>query len=440
MIKIRINSSFIKEKVSLILNNSFTKGVLIISSGSVATQALGFIFSPIITRIFPPGEYGLMSLFASIVAVLSIISSFNYEMALPIVKGEKKAKNLLALCILLLTAFSFALLLVFLTMGNKLLSILNAEELTNYKGLLTIGIFLYGLREIFMQWFYRKKDFSFISKVQVSQSLLGNISMILFGVMGFGPVGLIAGRIIKDSFGIVPFSTKIIKEEKITNSLSKEDIKSNIKRYKNYPIYQTPSTFLSILKNQLPVFSLAFYGSSIVGLYGLANTIVKIPMTLLGHSIRNVFFAEAASIGKENPQKIKNISNSIFKKLAVLGLIPLIILLLFGPYLFSFVFGPEWEPAGHFSRFLAFSVYADFICSPISRIYEIFERQKERLFIDIFGLLIVLSSFVLARILSPDPNLAILFYTIAMCIYLLVIFIVANILINREVTNNKRQQ
>lgn len=430
-------ATVIRRKINQLFKSNIAKNIFIVSSGSLITQGISFIFSPIITRIFPPDEYGIMSLFASIVALFSVVSSFKYEMALPIEKDEKKAKNLLILCFILLIIFTGIFWLVVFVDNGALFSLLNAEELLNYRLILVFGIFLYGLREIYMQWYYRKKDFTFMSRVRVGQSLIGNVSKVSFGLLGFGPTGLLIGQIIKESLSTIPFSWRVFKRESIFNNLSTKDIKWNIKRYRDYPMYQTPSSFLSILKNQLPVFSLSFYGSAAVGLYGLANTIVKIPMTLLGNSVRNVFYAEAASIGKENPQKLKKLSNSIFNKLVIIGLFPLFILLLLGPTLFGLVFGEEWIQAGHFSRFLAFSVYADFIFSPVSRVYEVLERQKEKLFIDIFGLIIVLVSFLVARMISSNPNIAIFLYSIAIFGYYLIIFLVSRIMINEEIKSQK---
>lgn len=426
---------FIKKKAMPLLGSDFAKGVFIISTGSVMTQAISFIFSPLVTRIFPPEEYGIMSIFASIVAILSIVSSLKYEMAIPIVEEDKNAINLLALCVIGITIFSSCLLIFFLLTGNTLLNLLNAQELHDFKLLLVIGIFLFSIREVYMQWYYRKKDFAFISKNSVIQSLIGNISKVIFGLLGLGTLGLIIGQIIKESFSVIPFSIKFFKREKKNKIISFDEMKWNLMRYKDYPIYQTPSAFLSVLKNQLPVFSLAFYGSSVVGLYGLANTVVKIPMTLLGHSIRNVFFAEAARIGKRNPLKLKQLSNNIFKKLVFLGLIPLVILSLFGPIIFELVFGSEWIQAGSFSRYLAISVYGDFIFSPISRVFEVLEQQKYKLIIDIFGFVLVLASFYVSRIVSPDPNFAIFLYSLSVFIHYFIMFVVSRVLLNKEINS-----
>lgn len=424
---------YIKRKTTPLFKSEFAKGVLIISSGSIMAQAFSFIFSPLITRIFPPTEYGIMSIFASIVAILSMISTLKFEMAIPIAEEKNKAMNLLVLCVINIFIFSTGLVLIFLATGNSLLDLLNARELYDYKLFLILGIFLFSLREVFMQWYYRKKDFTFISKSSVAQSLVGNISKIVFGLLGFGPIGLIIGQIIKESFSVLPFSYKFFKQNKLKGAISFSQLKWNFMRYKDYPIYQTPSSFLAVLKNQFPVFSLAFYGSSVVGLYGLSNTVVKIPMTLLGHSIRNVFFAEAASIGKKNPLKLRELSNKIFKKLVFLGLIPLLVLIIFGPILFELVFGSEWIQAGSFSRFLALSVYGDFIFSPVSRVYEVLERQNYKLLIDIFGFVLVIASFLISRIVSPDPNVAILLYSVSVFIHYFIMFIVSRVLLNREI-------
>lgn len=425
--------TFIRKKAKSLSNNNIAKSVLIISSGAMMTQALSFLFSPIITRIYPPEEYGVMSLFASTISILSVITSLKYEVALPIEKDEKKAKSLFVSCLIILSIFTLTLFLVIQIFGYNLFSLFQAERLFDYKFLLIVGVFFYGFREILMNWYYRKKDFKFISSSRVSQNLLGNSSKVLLGLLNFGVPGLLIGQVIKETFSVFPFFRKILKSENMFDDFSIKKSYQVIKEYKNYPFYQTPSSFLNVVKNQLPVFSLAFYGSSVVGLYGLANTVVKIPMTLLGNSVRNVFFAEAASIGKENPVGLKKLSNQIFNKLIIIGIFPLILLILFGPFLFTLIFGSNWTQAGQFSRLLALSVYANFVFSPASRVYQILDRQRVKLLIDIFGLLIVLGSFWIARILSPSPNLAILFYSISIFIYYLVIFIISKILVNVEI-------
>lgn len=427
----------IKRKVTSsiqnILNSDIAKGIITISSGAIMAQGLSFIFSPIITRIYPPEQYGVMTVLASVLAILSI-SSLRYEMAIPVERDDQKATNLLSLSVIILFVFSSVLLLLIFSFDNRLLNFINAEELIDYKYFIVLGIFFVGLKNILWQWLYREKKYNKITTAKVTENMVGNISKIGTGLLGYQVPGLLLSQIIKESFSIFPLSYRLLKSKSIKLiQINFDTMKEMSIKYIAYPMYETPGSFLGILKNQMPVFALSFYSSEVVGLYGLANTVVKIPMTLLGHSVRNVFYAEASSIGKDNPQKLKRLANKLFSRLRVIGLIPLFALILFGPFLFSKVFGLEWAESGVYSRYLAIAVYGDFIFSPVSRVYEVLDRVREKMFINIFGLLIVFVSFIFSRFISPNPNIAILLYSIAMFIYYTILYLYSKKYLNIQI-------
>ena len=295
------------------ISNKFTRNIMIITSGAVAIQALNMIFSPIITRIYPPEEYGVMAVLSSILMILSF-PSFRYELAIPIEKDDNKAINVMALSFISLIIFNFILIVILIMKGEAILSFFRASELSSYAYFIPIGVFVIGFQKILEQWLYRTKDFNLISKAGVWQSLSGNLAKLGTGFSGLGVNGLLFGQVIQQSASIIPLSKNIWnKDKRLIKKINLDDVIWGMKRYKNFPIYQTPSRFLSTFKNQLPVFSLSLYGSQVVGLYGLANSIARLPMTLIGYSVTNVFYAEAASIGRNNPIRLKLLSENIFK-------------------------------------------------------------------------------------------------------------------------------
>jgi hypothetical protein len=74
---------------------------------------------------------------------------------------------------------------------------------------------------------------------------------------------------------------------------------------------------------------------------------------------------------------------------------------------------------------LAIGIYADFIFSPASRVFEVMGKQKNKLFIDIFGFQIVFLSFFLSRILDFSPELTIMSYSVFMSIIYLITYLIA---------------
>lgn len=378
--------------------SGFGRNLTLIAGGTAFAQALGIMFSPIITRIYPPDQYGVLTAYTAVLGLLAISASFDYQKAIPIAKDEDQAVNLLVLSISSLLFSTLIIVIVLAFFGNFFLDLLDSKILASYKYLIPVGMLFTGAYNIVLQWGFRDRNYKVITRTKISQSIAANLTKVILGMMKFGPIGLIVGVIIGQSAGITSLATPVIKKKQLLSTISFQKIKIVLRRYKNFPLYSAPSNYVYTAGNNIPVVLLtSLFGSAVTGLFGLANSIIKLPMNLIGNSVAQVFYSEAANIGKTNPQKIKRLSVKLIKKLALIALVPLITLLLFGPWLFAFVFGAEWYDAGVYARILSVMVYFHFIALPIGRILEIFERQREGLIFNITRLLMVLSVFFIAK-------------------------------------------
>lgn len=420
--------------IKKIFKNKFGKAVFVVASGTFLAQFISAIVSPIITRVYSPEEYGVLTLYASVLSVFAI-SSLKYEIAIPISRNEKIAINVLLLSILILSGFVIVLTIALYLFGSFILNYFNYGLLNDFIILIPIGVFLSGLYRIFRQWALRVKDFNSISITTFTQSLLGNVLKVILGLFGMGSFGLILGQIIGQSAGLTRLSKPVLSKKKTLFEYIKiRKIIWCIKRYKDFPIYNTSIDFLSTFGKQFPtIFIATFFGSQVVGLYGLAYTIVRLPMRLIGTAIGDVFYAEAASIGRKNPKKLKQLSNKLILRLSLIGIIPIITILLFGPELFQIVFGNLWYEAGIYARIISIMLFTILIFAPVSRVYEVFEKQKLRLLIDIFRTVLVVLVFSASWYFKLGPYLTIFLYSIVISIIHLVIFIVAQKIMNMEI-------
>lgn len=418
-----------------ILKSEFTKSVLMITGGTAFAQLLSIILSPIITRIYSPDQYGVLTVYVSILGMLAIVGSLKYEWGIPIADDEEKAINILALSIIVLVFIVSLITLAIIIFGESFLGIFDAESLIDYKFLIPVGVFMTGLYSIFTQWALRNKNYKSISKTKFSQSISQNIIKIGLGLLKIGPIGLIIGNIIGQSAGITTLSSPLIKNNrKLLKKINLKEIMWGAKRYKEFPMYLAPSQFLNTAGLQLPVLLItSIYGKSVIGLYGLANSIVSLPMNLIGRSIADVFYGEAASIGRTNPEQLKNLSMKLLKKLILVGIVPLIVLLIFGPMLFSFVFGDAWYQAGVYARILSFLVFTRLVFTPISMVFSVFEKQKQALIIDVLRVVLVLIAFFIAYYFSLTSYNAIILYTISMSFIYVLTFIWAQRIIRNKI-------
>lgn len=414
--------------------SSLTKSILLVSGGTALAQIINTLFSPILTRIYTPEDFGVLTVYTSLLTILTLVASLRYEWGITIAPDEKKAINVLAGSVSILIVSVTLITLITFIFGDILLKMLSFEAVIKYKFFIPIGVFFVGLYNIFVQWALRNKDFKNLSKTKVVQSVIQNIFKLFFGFIGLRPIGLIIGRIIGQSAGITTITKSLRKgKSELIKEINFKDVLWAIRRYKNFAIFSAPSQILNSTGIQLPVFFLtSIYGSATVGYYGLANTIVNMPMILIGISVADVYYSEVARI-KNNTQEIINVTKKLFKRLIFIGIGPLLILLLFGPALFALVFGQDWVIAGSYARVMAPLVFARLIFTPFGRIFDIFEKQKITLMLDIIRLITVVIIFSVAHSLEFSSIRTILIYSVGMIVIYLITFILSyRVIVNRN--------
>ncbi|OQX72140.1 MAG: hypothetical protein B6D61_14980, partial [Bacteroidetes bacterium 4484_249] len=405
--------------INKLKSNIFLKNVLIIATGTAAGQAISILAAPVITRIYTPEDYGIFTTFMAIIGVTGSFSTLRYAVAIPVAENDKLADNALRLSFFV--TFSLTLLITFIifTSGHFLLNLFSATRLSSFLWIIPIAFLGTGTYSALNFWALRKKNFKTITKAKIYQGAFGAGFKIGLGWIGLRPVGLLIGILAQQLAGIGSLMLKLIKEEPgFFNHFQKDEILYAAKRFKDFPLYQTWSQILLSLGPQLPVFFIAaYFGSETVGLYGLAFSMVSIPLNLLGTSVSQVYFAEIAQYGKNRPDKIFQLSKSIIKKMSLVGIFPLAIIMVFGPYIFSLVFGPEWSDAGIYARLLSLMILLRFISSPIMNCLNVLELQWIQLLLNIIRVIIVIITFALCIYFAMSAKTTILFYSIAMSIY-----------------------
>lgn len=429
--------SFLRNKIG---KSRFGKNITLIAGGTAFAQVFSIVFSPIITRIYPPEQYGILTAYSAVLGILAISASFDYQKAIPIAEDDNKAINILVLSVFFLSSTVLLIVVLLALFGDYFLSLLNGQALSSYKYLIPFGVFSAGIYDIVLQWGFRDRNYKVITRTKISQSLAANITKLFLGLMKLGPIGLILGVIIGQSAGISSLASPVIKKKELLSAISLKRLKHVLKRYKNFPLYSAPSNYVYTAGNNIPIVLLtSLFGSSVTGLFGLANSIIRLPMDLIGASVSQVFYSEAANIGRANPREIKRLAVKLIKKLAIIALVPLTTLLIFGPWLFSFVFGTQWYEAGIYARILSVMVYFHFIILPIGRILEVFERQREGLLFNIVRLGMVLSAFFIAKIFNLNSYQTVVLYSLSNSITYIALLVMVVKIMNVEIKNKTKK-
>jgi O-antigen/teichoic acid export membrane protein len=93
--------------------------------------------------------------------------------------------------------------------------------------------------------------------------------------------------------------------------------------------------------------------------------------------------------------------------MGLIGLVPALFLLCFGPWAFELVFGTQWTMAGRMAAIVAILVVSTFAVTPVNMTLLVTARQKLQLTWEISRLLLVIAAWTAITLFSIDPIFAI---------------------------------
>lgn len=402
-------------------NNLFFQNIAVVAGGNATAKLIGIIAAPIITRLYTPEDYGIFSVFLSVIGIAGSLATLRYAVTIPIAKEENLADNILKLCFSITLTLSVIWFLGIALFGNYFTVKFSAEQLQPYLWLMPVVFFAKGIYEALNNWAVRMQKFRLITRTKMSQGISSAGVKIGFGAMGITPLGLFIGHIAQEAAGITSLFSKLVQlKPSFFKTFSLSEITYAAKRYKKFPIVQSWSQLLLALATQLPVLLIGLvYGIEVAGVFGLAQNMINMPMDLIGQSVAQVYYAEISKYGKNNPEKIYKLSVSILKKLFWVGLIPVGFIALLGPWLFSIVFGSEWLDAGVYAQILSILILFRFISGPIMSCLNVLEKQGIQFFLNIGRVLLISFVFFLAYQFGLTPSTALTAYSSVMALFYL---------------------
>ena len=406
-----------KRLKNYINNREFAKFFLMFFTGTLLAQIFTLAISPLLTRIYTPADFGVYGVYTSVIAVLIVFVTGRYEFAMNSAKEEEDAISVYKIVNYFSVFSSGFIFIVLLLLGDSIIETFNLEISKSLLYFIPFTLLILGYLQSSTYFLNRHKNFAVLSKSKIYLSLTNGSVSISAGLLGFGVVGLIMANIIAVFISQLYQRIKGIRKKIFKPESSK--IKYNLKKYKQYPLYNAPSAFFDNLALQAPVFILLlFFSEAIVGFYSLTVRVIGMPLGLIGTSISQVFLSQVSERHRNN-QSYRGIIIKTSKYLALVGLVPLIIVLFFGPSLFAWFFGEKWHVAGEFTRILIFGYYFKFVVSPLSMVFFINQQvkllsiiQTTRAFTTAIVLLVCASNFSVSTVLTAFTIHEVIFYLI----------------------------
>jgi len=379
-------------------SGSFLGNVLILAGGTGIAQLLVVLATPILTRIYSPAEFGVLTVFISALGLMVVVAGLRYEIAIPLPASDAVAINLTALSgLALLSTSGLAALGVFF-FGAALAQRLSVPELTPYLWLFPVGMFMGGGFQALSYWHIREKRFKQLTQAKISQSSSMVAGQLLMGWMQAGAVGLVGGyvlgRIVAGGLLLYFF---VRRSRTLLAEISVATIKQAAARYRRFPLISSWSALLNQGGLQAaPLLFAAFFGAQVAGWFGLAQRVAGIPLTLIGRSVSQVYLGEASRLKNEDPDAMLRLFLRTASKLFLYVGVPLLVVGVASPWVFGFIFGDKWRTSGWYIVALLPMFLGQMVVTPLSQTLNILERQDLQLLWDVARVVVVVSTIWIA--------------------------------------------
>jgi O-antigen/teichoic acid export membrane protein len=382
-----------KNRIRAYRNSEFLKNSLITVSGTVAAQFIVLLAQPVLRRIYPAEDFGLMSVFLSLVGIPVVVAGLRYELAVMLPRSQKEADNLTAATFFIHVVFSLAVGAGVWTFADQLLLQLNVgEDFRAWLPAVGPAIFFYANFTLMNQWLVRRKHFGAVNWLKLTRRSTEAASQIL--LQGFSRFpgllwGELVGRLLFNFLGIFflirkGFSFRFLRVKSAVRLL---------KEYSRFPKYSFLPTLLNSAGLLLPpILFNRLFGTEQTGYFDLTLQVLAVPVMFVVNSLGTVINQQLAEAYR-NREPVKSKVYRIMKNLLVPAVSFVLFFWFFSPYLFGVIFGEAYVVSGHFAKVLAVAFGFRILVFPFTVVFAALDQIREGSivqFIHFFGICSIL--------------------------------------------------
>jgi O-antigen/teichoic acid export membrane protein len=347
--------------------------VAVLLTGTTLAQAIPVLASPILARLYGPDQLGTYALFNAIVLVLSVPASGLYEMAVVLPRRDDEAVNVMAAAILTTVGSALLIHIGAIAFGTHLALQLGNDAIGPWLPFVALSVVLINVFQVLSYWTNRKQRYDRLSFSRVSRALAVSGTNIGMGVMHVGAVGLVAGGIAGQGVGATTLAWQVWRDDgSLLAGITWGRIRSAAIRFREFALFAAPTSLLNSAAVQAPIFFLTHsFNPATTGQFSLAATVIAAPSALIATSVQQVYYQRIAALRNTHPDRLRDYLLRTSGHMAAIAVLPTVLLLGFGPFIFATVFGDEWRTAGEFARIVALAAAINFVVAPVSSMLSV---------------------------------------------------------------------
>ncbi|MDB2315824.1 oligosaccharide flippase family protein [Luminiphilus sp.] len=407
----------------------------VLSLGSLLGHIFLFVPLPLLTRLYSPAQFQLLTVYVSILSILIVVSNLRLNLAIGNPEDDTEA-----IALLILSVISSLVLALFVGLVVSIIdyaALLSDWILQPYSWLLPLGVAFAGLYQALLYWSSRRQRYVTVAKTKVSRAASSSATQVAFGIFGAGPIGLLLGQFCYVSVGALALLKVTIKDDlELIKKVRKRDLCAGFNKSRQFITTSVPEALANSCGIHIPVLMIAYSsGNSDAAYVGLAMQILSLPLALVGQSAHQVVMAEA-------PRTLGTVEFHPMTRRLLLGLFMsgsvMFLSIFFVTTMFTEeIFGDEWGKLAEVITWLLPWHCMQFITSPLSGLLHVTSRLRIALWLQISGLLLRIST-IIAFDVYTDMSLTAAYGFGSAAFYMLYFGVVLHIIKNESKLRERR--
>ena len=398
--------------------------VMVLLTGTAISQVVVMAVSTITARLFTPEAFGQFAVFGSLTAIATTIASMRLDMTIMLPEDDDEARRIARVATYSNLVVAGLFTLAALLLRDLVIAQYGDPELASWLVMGGFTVFFVAQATMMQFWFNRKTDYRTISLNRVQQSIGSAGGQLGFGLLGLRTLpGLIFGTLIGQAFAFVNLR---LRAKSLFRPLPEGTTSGMelVRRYKKMPLLNMPTALVDSLRTNGITLLIGTVALGAVGQFNLAWRILQVPIGLINSAISQVFFQKLARV---RPGEMLPLVRATILRSLLITLVPFGLIYLVSPWMFTLVFGPQWDMAGEFARALTPWLAMQLVTSPISTVFVVTDNQQWML-----GFSIVFCAAPLSLLyFSPLPLLETVFWLGLLMAGLLVLMLLMSLLAAR---------
>ena len=232
-------------------------------------------------------------------------------------------------------------------------------------------------------------DFKTMTSVIVMRRFAEEVSMTVFGLLGWKAIGLLVSRVIGQYFGMKREIKNIKKSFINILSVQRKDMVQAYIIHKRQLYYSAPAALMNAGSYSLISLVIGkFFGLEVLGVYAISFAVLGLPLSVISGNVSKVYFSEAS---KEYAKKgvFNESTNKTLIFLIFFAIILFFVMYYLFPMIVPFIYGDKYEMSGFMIRILSPMFAVRFVSSAINTGLVVCNKQNFELIIQLLFMISV---------------------------------------------------